>query len=91
LRLVDTARCSIRVTNSAKPSPLPRGACSSVGASSSIHRPMKSPGDSGALSSTSALMPPHWAWPSTTICLTRSTCTANSSAADTPWAAPSGA
>jgi len=26
-----------------------------------IHRPMKSPGDSGALLSTKARMPPHWA------------------------------
>ena len=55
-----------------------------------IQRPMKSPGDSGSMSSTKALMPPHCAWPSTTMCLTRKTCTAYSSAADTPCAPPSG-
>ena len=55
-----------------------------------IQRPMKSPGDSGSISSMKARMPPHWAWPSTTMCLMRSTWTAYSSAAETPWAPPSG-
>ena len=49
------------------------------------------PGDSGAVSSVNALTPPHCACPMTTMCLTRRTCTANSSAAETPWASPSGA
>ena len=55
-----------------------------------IQRPMKSPGDSGSILSMKARMPPHWAWPSTTMCLMRSTLTAYSSAAETPWAPPSG-
>ena len=44
---------------------------------------MKSPGESGSASSAKARMPPQCAWPSTTMCLTFSACTANSSAADT--------
>ena len=46
--------------------------------------------DSGAVLSMKARMPPHWAWPRTTICFTFSTLTANSSAAETPCAALSG-
>ena len=45
---------------------------------------LMSAGDSGSILSMKARMPPHWAWPSTTICFTRSAPTANSSAADTP-------
>ena len=57
---------------------------SAAGATSDIQRPMKSPGDNGSASSANALMPPQWAWPSTTMCLTFSAATPNSSAADTP-------
>ena len=40
--------------------------------------------------SMKARMPPHCAWPSTTMCFTRNTRTAYSSAAETPWASASG-
>ena len=49
-----------------------------------------SPGESGSMSSMKARMPPHRAWPSTTMCWMRSTLTAYSSAAETPCAPPSG-
>ena len=49
---------------------------------------MKSPGDSGSASSAKARTPPQWAWPSTTMCFTRSAPTPNSSAAETPCALP---
>ena len=55
-----------------------------------IHLPMKSPGESGWILSIKARMPPHWAWPSTTMCFTFSTLTAYSSAAETPCAPLSG-
>ena len=58
-----------------------------AGAIRRIQWPMKSPGDSGAAFSANALTPPQWAWPSTTMCLTLSAATPNSSAAETPWGA----
>ena len=47
---------------------------------------LAAPGDSGeADGSSAARMPPQRPWPMTTICLTPSECTANSSAAEVEW------
>ena len=89
--LLTTFACSSRVRYSSRDS-VPRGpSFSAAGDISFIQLPMKSPGESGSASSANAFTPPHCACPSTTMCLTFSAPTPNSSAADTPWACPSGA
>jgi short-subunit dehydrogenase len=83
--------CSSAVCRSASVAQRLAVTASAAGASSSIHLPMKSPGDSGSAAGLSAAwMPPQRPWPSTTMCLTLRLWTANSSAAEVAWYSPSG-
>ena len=59
-----------------------------AGRSSDSQLPIKSPLLSGSPPAMKASMPPHFSWPSTTMCFTCSACTANSTAAEAPWYLP---